>query len=90
MNIIPIVFVTDISDVANHVGIFSNHSNKKWLKLTILKWNLTKRKKYHTNKYKLHDCITNLKNITSCTTHIIEIYFTLSKNSHMTKMIVLY
>lgn len=29
MNIISIVFVTDISDVANHVGTFSKHSNKK-------------------------------------------------------------
>lgn len=52
--------------------------------------NLTQRKKCHTNKYKLHDCITNQKNISSCFTHIIEIHFTLYKNSYMTKMIVLY
>lgn len=39
--------------------------------------NPTQCNKYQANEYRLHDCITtHHKNLTSCTTQIIEIYFT--------------
>lgn len=42
---------------------------------------MTQCKKYHTNYYQLHGCITVHKNIILFNTHIIEIYFTLQKIS---------